>query len=313
MFLKRLFTLTLFLSLSFNISAAEFSVDKMGYRLGEVFTIDIEGKITHGDYDKFVFSLKEAYRLADEAFKRRLIELKKNGQYAAWMEKNNSPSGMATIEVHLNSRGGSVTEAIKIGYLARTLLLKTKLGGVLKHWDEPQCLSSCFFIWSAGVEREYVPFGDPIYLGVHRLRFNSDYFKKLLPKEAENKYRTLVKVTKDFFEDMNIPDYYTTKVFNTPSSSIDLLTEREAKELAGTAPFLDELLAARCGSYTREEKGEYLDCGLTDGFHSTGRCKVSSAGYLSYLKQKIETTEECKFNNLAIARWESAKKNLFNK
>lgn len=304
-------TFALLLVTSACISAADFSVKDKGYVLGEAFVINIEGEINKGDYGKFIYALNEAYSRADVAFKNRVIKLKENNQYAPWMAENRNPSGMATIEVHLNSNGGDVSDAIKIGKVIRVLLLKTVVGGFSK-WKDPQCLSSCFFIWVSGVEREFTAFGRPIYLGIHRLYFKPDDFKRLSPKEAEKEYKNLISLTRNFLKDMDVPSFYTDKIFNTASNKMYVLAENEIDAIEGTVPFMEELLIAQCGSYTYDEKSEYLDCGLVDGFKRSRRCKVTSSGYLVYLKQKIENTDECTFNKLGIARWNRAVEHLFN-
>ena len=129
-------------------------------------------------------------------------------------EKNkDEPGRYAFVETKISqfvisSKGGSVSEAMKIGRFIRS---KKMWVTVPPDWGE--CLSSCVYILAAGVVRH--PWGD---VGIHR-----PYF--LLPQNQsyDEALKTLLSQSKGYFQEMNVPDFLAEDMFSTSPGDIKIL------------------------------------------------------------------------------------------
>ena len=111
--------------------------------------------------------------------------------------------------VVLNSNGGDLGEAIRMGEMISAMRLDTRID------YQGQCLSACFFLWLNGKNRS------PFYemegkIGLHRPYLNSpENTEKSL--KNQNKIITLVK---KYLEEKNIPRYLIDIMMVNASNSI---------------------------------------------------------------------------------------------
>ena len=119
---RNLLLAAMLLSTSMNVLSLDFS------RLGGTFAMS--GDIKPGDYEKFVQNLK-SWEHPPTIF---------------WIESN----------------GGSVIDAIKIGSLIKESFIPI--------WTGEYCHSSCFLIYASGVER--IAEGD---IGIHRVYYDKEF------------------------------------------------------------------------------------------------------------------------------------------
>lgn len=298
-----------------SIQAADISFPEGGWYL------KIDGKIEKGDYAKFMDKLSQIYFLKTAEFPKAMERYRKNSPiaYKEFMEKYNEPKGVIGLTVYLNSQGGDVAEAVKIGKTVRDLLLPTETGFHFIYGGESKdniCMSSCFLIWVSGIEREVGFRKGRNPLGIHRLYFDSKYYSGLPPDEAEKKYSQLMSFAKDHLRSMGVPDEFFVKIFSVPSNEVYLLSDEEISRLEGKAPFYEELLFSKCGSFTKQEEEDYKDCWVTVPYSSdedrqsdyykriVAKCQALSPGYLNYIKKKVEQTRSCWTIQGRIMRWE---------
>ena len=198
----RSFLLVLFIiSIASSASAIEYS------RLGGSFLMD--GEITKGDTIKFLT------------------------EFASW---ENPP----TI-FHINSKGGDLNEALKIGRIIRDSQIPI--------WSGEECYSACVFIFSAGVER-YAQ-GN---IGLHRPYFDKLYFSGLSSSEAKLKYEELKKESINYLKEMSVNQQIIDRMFATDSTNVDILNKEEANNVFGNIlPFYEEWITAKCGKFTDEQ------------------------------------------------------------
>jgi hypothetical protein len=168
----------------------------------------IEGEITSGDFES-VFSLR---------FKR-----------------------ISTIE--LNSAGGDLVEAMRIGRHLRRSYVRT-----IVHTDS-QCNSACFLIWVAGVERSAF---SPI--GIHRPYFDKEYFAGLSAQAAEEKYEIMTEQVRLYLSEMGVPEGVISQMMQVRSTEVTFLGQIELTERVGNyhVPY-NEWIIAQCGDFTDDE------------------------------------------------------------
>jgi len=113
--------------------------------------------------------------------------------------------------VVLNSPGGSVDEAMKIGRLIRSL----GFGVIVPR--EAVCFSSCVYILAAGVDKTVAG-----AIGIHRPYFDGGHSPTLAASLKEVESRSA-----QYFDEMNIPVTLTEVMFTTPPNEMRILTPVE--------------------------------------------------------------------------------------
>lgn len=215
----------------------------------------ITGQIVEGDYHRFV----EAVRIA------------------------HARDVLNTLYVSLETPGGSVVEAMRIGEVVRSLQLTTiNIRGI--------CNSACFFILIAGVERITAS-----GIGVHRPHFDREQFAALSHTQAKAAYDQLLANVRSYLEEMGAPEALIETMYAVPSNEIYHLSSSETTAWVPRAPTaLDEWLIAKCGSYTKQESQDY-------SAHLVGAGSFSP-GYVDYLETKIDQVDGCRMHERIKAR-----------
>lgn len=305
--------LGVFLALFASISDAA-SINFQRDQLSVVISID--GEIQDGDFSKFRKIAVEAFAESTAAYEWFVADLKKNNstKYSEQLKETGNIGGAVSVTVSLNSNGGSLTEAIKIGEAVREMTLETSVANS----DGARCLSACFFVWVAGIERS-VPYGNENgRLGIHRVYFNPDQYKGLSSSDAEKEYSKAQDSSVAYLLKMGVPLDIANKAFRTPSNDVYFLTQKEVSSLEGIVPYFDELLISRCGSYSKQEESDYLECQimypklsqqpynrmtLSDKNRISRKCNAISSGYKSYLEKTYIGKKRCRNMNSDIERW----------
>lgn len=303
----------IFLSLHISLSDAA----NIGFKKDDLsVVISIDGEISDGDYLKFRSTTVEAFAESTATYEWFINNLKKNNpqKYSEQLKKTGNIGGAISVTVLLNSNGGSLSEAIKIGDAVREMAIKTGISDT----DKAKCISACFFIWAAGIERN-VPYKNiDQRLGIHRIYFDQNQYKDLSSSDAEKQYRRAQDSTVSYLLRMGVPQDIANKVFRIPSNDIHFLTESEIRILEGITPYFDELLIARCGSYSKQEEADYLDCLIIypklsqepynrmDSLPKSqisSKCSAISDGYKNYLENAYIGKMRCRNMNSDIERW----------
>jgi hypothetical protein len=173
----------------------------------------------------------------------------------------------------LNSPGGDVVEAIKIGTLFRKYLLETwapiresvygvsvlvgrggrsmnEQGGILCQGQGCVCASACALIWFGGVERH----GS---VGLHRPRIEDLAFKSLAPADASAVYRRVLDNIALYLDEMEAPKPIIESTMATGSAEIRWVDS--SKDGLERPPSIAEWEDASCGSSTASEEETYLN------------------------------------------------------
>ena len=277
--------------------------------------ITISGEIKSGDYEKFIEITNKAFTETTAAYEYVMMQLKSNDpeRLEEISSKTGKIGGASRVTVFLNSNGGSVTEAIKIGEAIHEMSLRTALPE-----NSATCSSACFFIWVGGVERiAYVGNGKST-IGIHRIYFESSQYSNLSSDDAENKYHQAQSLAVAYLAEMGVPQELINKAISIPSNDVYYLSAEEIDSLDDYVPFLDELLTARCGNYSKDEWNDFLLCNIMyqemdDGSFSyleeskkkyiRKKCDAMSSGYKAYLEKTIDVIAQCRRMQSEIECW----------
>jgi hypothetical protein len=215
---KIFFAVAFFYFCSFNNAMADvfFSEDAKQIRIA------IEGQITPGDE----LSLMEAIKSADASFDR-------------------SPR---LYFYSLNSNGGDLETALKMGRLIRTANYHYVGVG-----PRSACLSSCVLILAAGKFRDVSG-----KVGIHRIYFVDD--KATTSDSQKEQYRGLEASVRQFLSDVNIaPSLYDDMQRISPTKIKYLsASELDRYGLNRDDPYADSAKIARIAASLKITSGEYI-------------------------------------------------------
>lgn len=201
------------------------------------------------------------------------------GQFPVLVEVSSSP-------------GGDVGAAMCMGELIRAGALTTTLDG--------HCDSACFLVWAAGVSRIA---HEGSTFGLHRPRFDHQYFAALPHDEANQRYGLLDASVRAYLRRMNIPTSISDRMMMTKSSSIERIDATELVSGVGdTAPAHEEWVLARCGELSSAEQADYLAMtigslnkrGIKEFGDDSVRYAELSEAYKEQLRQKSRDLYVCR-------------------
>jgi hypothetical protein len=241
--------------------------------------IEINGKIESGDFKKFMTLLKKYSRQKD-LFEGEIDDVEfekiKNGNYGDEID-------LFRLGVVLNSRGGDVIEAIKIGRAIKKFRLTTSLTST----GDPneKCMSACFFIYVSGVVRSTIISNNK--LGIHRPYFDPDYFAGLSSTDAEKTHKSMTENTKQYLRDMNISEELIELTYRISPEDLYFIHWEDAEKWIGEfQPFFKDWVFAKCDhieKLTAEEEDDFKNM-LKRNF---------SLVYRTYLLTKRSKTNDC--------------------
>ena len=166
--------------------------------------------------------------------------------------------------VFLASPGGYVFEAMKIGNLIRELRLDTDAPSPptekriftytniqptdLVRPDNYECISACFLIYVAGVDRHLDGTGR---LGLHQPQASSNFLRpgKDNSEGQKNAVRNWIK---SYLETMNVPTKYADLMYSVPTNELLWITQEQFNtDLKGFGPVRDSI-RQKCHLQTEE-------------------------------------------------------------
>ncbi|WP_338415714.1 hypothetical protein [uncultured Sphaerotilus sp.] len=197
--------------------------------------IDISGDIKRGAAEKLQKAIPEARRIASTF----------------------NFDGTPVVRVILQSPGGEVMEAMRLGEILRR--------NAVEVWVLPgsACNSACVFVLSGGTSR-VVSLGAKI--GIHRPYFIPEEFARLSYGQSQNSYRKLADLARIYLRDMGIDDLLFTEMMRVESRKMNYISQEfvEAVGLDGNDPAYQEWQRARdiqaAGKNEIESIEKYTDC-----------------------------------------------------
>ncbi len=205
--------------------AASFSTrcDSQIDRVRQGCTITLAGKIEAGDSDRL-----------------RMVLGKK------------LPSGWRYNDLLLDSMGGDVAEALLLAATVREAMLATTTYEVgAGKYSHRRCVSACFLVWVAGVERSSMsgssPQGGPFGIGLHRPYFSPAAYQNS-PSRVASAQQEMTSKVRDYLKREQVPEQYVDKMIERSSREVYWLHESgDPFALNGRAPWFEEMMIARCG------------------------------------------------------------------
>ena len=198
------------------------------------------------------------------------------------------------LTVYLDSRGGDVSAAMKIGRLIR------KYDGWT--WINSKCYSSCALIFIAGVIRTTAPYGE---LGLHRPYLASTPANR---ESVEKQVPIMLSTIKNYINEMGITDNFYQQMVNTePSKIVVYKNDDFTKLFPEHDPVFDEVVisveARRHGISTTEERKRVQDakrCSTVSKGPGEAVCGQALRWGLSeriYLERNTRAKKECWFSS----------------
>jgi hypothetical protein len=179
--------------------------------------IDVDGSIAKGDSDAILHASKALLRRG----------------HPLW--------------IRINSRGGNLAEAMRIGRFVRKTLAAVVVDG-------SACYSACALILIGAADRHLTQAGTGPVVGIHRPYIADAVYGALTPEQARVTYARLEKDVKDYLTEMGAPGRFVDEMFRTPSTRMRLITDDEFQTMfALEEPFLEEWLISRCGALDEKE------------------------------------------------------------
>jgi hypothetical protein len=146
----------------------------------------------------------------------------------------------------LASNGGDVSEALKIAKLIKSLLATVVVGP----FSGP-CVSACFLIYAGSNIR--MAAGDDV-LGIHRPYIVQSQMAALPPLEAESAENRVLRETRGYLQENNVPIYLVEEMFRRASNDVYWLSAQDIEELGTRSHWFDQYLVAKCGWDTGIER-----------------------------------------------------------
>ena len=187
-------------------------------------------------------------------------------------------NGLIVTRLSLDSNGGDLVEAMRIGEIVRTLQIST----IVKKGNN--CASSCFFIFLAGAGRVALggefrgnPKSPAGYVGLHRPYLKSPSGSN----QSLERQAIVMKKVKAYLEAYMVPSRLIDLMMSRPSNDIYWMTTEDLEELGDYPPELEELYISKC-NYDRK---------LVDQLTSAKR--QGDAAQFNFLQDKNREVATC--------------------
>jgi hypothetical protein len=210
----------------------------------------------------------------------------------------------------LQSAGGDLEEAMKIGRLFRRYLISAEApfgrgdSAALRSAGEAKevcqgpscvCASACALIWYGATTRSGT-------VGLHRPHFTGTGFAQLTPADAEAAYKPLLANLTRYLEEMEAPKSSIEAMIATSSAEVRWIENVNLEN----SPSFAEWIQAACGYLakpTAEEMSLDLDLHTRDSKRDPERqLSEPERSRLSLLDQKIKARRECEGTLIAENR-----------
>lgn len=182
--------------------------------------------------------------------------------------------------ISLDSIGGNVLEALKIGTLTRKYLVRS---------DTQKCNSACVFILMGSLfENE----NTNAKYGIHRPKFNPQYFASLNMQEATVKYKRLYDIVSSYMYSMGATKALVDDMFSVPSGSMKFLNNQEFYAMMNTSSQgFFEWITAKCGNGLNKQEQLQLKA------FQKNRSQLDKS-YFAYLDAKSNEYFNCELESV---------------
>ncbi len=209
--------------------------------------------------------------------------------------------------LRLDSPGGDVQEALKLGWLVRHHYLTVEAplslygnvgffeGKQFARMPEARCLSACFFVWLGGTYRA----GNLV--GYHRPYPPDEQMRGLTPSAAAEVYRNLSLTISTYLSEVEVAPHWLTDMLRVGSNDMHMLDDGEQRELSGDVPSMAQWKSARCGGLSEQEQHDLYEM---TSLAFDGKLAGNLIQYRNALDKKSSDALKCEYEELIIARWQ---------
>jgi hypothetical protein len=211
-------------------------------------------------------------------------------------------------KVKLNSNGGRLTTAIKMGEIVRQLLLTTEApiyfpdSGLTRdrfcrrpgsmQTTECVCASACFFIWAAGIKRS--GFG----VAVHRPYLTDDDLRSTTLGEISHAYGEASDLSRIYLRGMGIDELLIDMMFRADPQALHYISPEDLSPMTGKyIPAVADWLAARCGTISASDHAEFIELAV----RNTPSRQYRPERFQQLLAQE-RLKSDCEFRALGMER-----------
>lgn len=229
----------------------------------------------------------------------------------------NFMSKQGAHRIYLASPGGNLREAMEIGRLVRALKLETIVPGkwttddINRKWAEARnlkaykhnymCASACFFIFAAGISREFD--GDDPILGIHRPYLSEDDLRKLNYDQALRAGRETKTTVEAYLREMSVPSKYSDRLFSISPGAIQWISTDEFEaDFHGIIPELKDWVSAQGKAKLQEVLDDRKDIERDIGMPHATSNKAFLDAYIKRLSEPVTRDAEI-LNSLANDAW----------
>ncbi|OUM00099.1 hypothetical protein A8M77_23240 [Variovorax sp. JS1663] len=202
----------------------------------------------------------------------------------------------------LDSPGGSVQAALELAGVVRRALLQTSTMRLTNSKVESSkvenltCVSSCFLVWAAGVERSTMNVeagGRHFGIGLHRPYFSAATYSNESPDRIAAMQRQAMQSVSEYLRGEQVPQALIDKMIDHASSQVFWPTMDEGFALSGRRPWFDEMMIARCNydpTYVAQTT-QWVNALIIDLAQAKGKRTLEQAGGARY-EQYIQRTRK---------------------
>jgi hypothetical protein len=200
------------------------------------------------------------------------------GDYERLLSKIAGDEGrfLALNKIILASDGGDVAEAVKIGGLVKSLFTQVIVGPLTG-----RCVSACFFIYAAAVQREAD--GERL-VGINRpFIADSDEAAAAAPvpapvpvpgKDAALAEGRALAQVRDFLRENAVPNYLVDEMFRRASDDAYWLSEDDEKNLGVRSPAFIRYLREKCAWDENIERDAYAGSRPLEDLKQKLKCRA---------------------------------------
>lgn len=255
-----------------NLGMSSHSVGSCLRNLVKLLVILMSGASSLGfaDVAYVPYPVKETGTITDEPHIRIYGEIKKGDEEKIKSIIDNHKDQMIKrfklIIVVLDSQGGDIGTAMRIGRRLREANAWTIVD------MNDKCSSSCVLLLASGVRRDVF---SGAQIGLHRPRFDHEYFAGLTRSESESLYNSLIDGINSYFLSMNVSERILSDMLKAPSWEIDYRNREYAEEvgLIGFDPSFHEWRRAqeieKHGEEYIQRRDLWVECYNSGTAHAT--------------------------------------------
>jgi hypothetical protein len=197
------------------------------------------------------FSIGKTLRSGQELFNESIllegeIQAGDAERFRAFLASNSTRVVNPSLNIVLNSAGGSISDAMQIGQAIEEGMFGVWLPPSIQspvERTQVKCASSCFLIVAAAPSRIV----HKNTIGLHRPYFNAKFYESLSSTNAVARHDIVINSVRIWLKNRGVHDDLIEKMMRNSSREIHWLGKDDVESLGQLRPAYEELMIAKCG------------------------------------------------------------------